>query len=724
MVILARRYWPKDCERSNCLYKAAMKHRIIFLTLIVVVLESVFTTCAGQSPAARPTAQEMQAAERWVKQHLSARAEPPFSFVYGGKASAAMLGKWKVKRETRKLDKLRTGHTITYNDKETGLSVRMEAVTYSEFSSVEWTLYFKNTGKQDTSILENIQALDSTFKTGLGAGDYRINYNHGCNQLITDFKPEVATLAVGSNLSLGCSGGRSSSALLLPPATVRANSTGVMPFFNLEKPDGNGIIIAVGWSGQWAATFTRTSADCMNVRAGMELTHLKLHPGEEIRTPSVVMLFWSGGDKIAGHNQWRRLVLDHYSPTPGGKEVSPPVAASPHGTVAFTGTTEANMIQAISNIVSNHLPVDTLWIDAGWYMCWSVPNVAPWNTVGTWDPDPTRYPNGMKPVADAAHSRGMRFLLWFEVERAVAGSWVANNHPEWLLGHNPLPADLAYQEPFMLVNFGNPAALAWAKDKISNMIRDVGIDIYRIDLNMDPLYYWRHNEPADRQGITEIQYITGWYDYLDTLVKNTPNLIIDNCAGGGRRLDIEMVKRAISLTPSDYLWEPTGEQSMNYALSLWLPWHGIGSVSLNPYDFISGMGASFVWAGDLYASNPSAWTKAAELLTKYKAIKGLYTGEFYPLTPYSTDNNVWMAWQYKRPSVGDGMVQAFRRADNGDAEVRFKLRGLDPGARYKVADFDAKHSATIPGRQLMEAGLVVKISDKPGAAVIFYERVK
>ncbi len=702
-----------------------MKHRIVFLTLIVVVFGSAFATYAGQSPVARPTAQEMAAAKKWVKENLSARAEPlPFSFVYGGKSSADMLGKWKVKKETRKLDKLRTGQTITYNDTDTGLSVRLEAVTYSDFPTVEWTLYFKNTGKEDTSILENIQALDSTFKTGLGAGDFRINYNHGCNQLITDFKPEVATLAVGFSLSLGCSGGRSSSALMLPPATVRANSTGVMPFFNLEKPDGSGIIIAVGWSGQWAAKFTKTSADCMNVRAGMELTHLKLHPGEEIRTPSVVMLFWSGGDKMVGHNQWRRLILDHYSPTPGGQQVSPTIAASPHGTIGFVDSAETNMIQGIKNCATNNLPIDTWWIDAGWYASWNLPGVAPWNTVGTWEPDLARYPNGMKPVADAAHARGFKFLLWFEVERAVAGSWVANNHPEWLLQHSPLPPDLAYQEQFQLVNFGNSNALAWAKAKFSRMVRDVGIDVYRIDLNMDPLYYWRNNEPSDRQGINEIKHIMGWYDYLDTLVRENPNLMIDNCAGGGRRLDIEMVKRSVSLTPSDYLWDPIGEQTMNYALSLWFPWHGIGSVSLNPYDFISGMGASFVWVGNFYTSDPSPWTTAAALLKKYKAIKGLYTGDFYPLMPYSTDNNVWMAWQYNRSSVGDGMLQAFRRADNGDAKVCFKLHGLDSGARYRVTDFDAKSSVTIPGRELLEKGMAVNIADKPGAAVILYERVK
>jgi alpha-galactosidase len=50
----------------------------------------------------------------------------------------------------------------------------------------------------------------------------------------------------------------------------------------------------------------------------MDSTHLYLHPGEQIRSPRVLILFWKG-DRDDAHNVWRRLILAHYSPTPGGK---------------------------------------------------------------------------------------------------------------------------------------------------------------------------------------------------------------------------------------------------------------------------------------------------------------------------------------------------------------------------------------------------------------------
>ena len=69
-------------------------------------------------------------------------------------------------------------------------------------------------------------------------------------------------------------------------------STLHLPFFNLELGSG-GVIGAIGWSGGWSASFQR-QRDGVRVRAGMERTHLTLHPGEEIRTPRILLLFWQG----------------------------------------------------------------------------------------------------------------------------------------------------------------------------------------------------------------------------------------------------------------------------------------------------------------------------------------------------------------------------------------------------------------------------------------------
>ena len=96
-------------------------------------------------------------------------------------------------------------------------------------------------------------------------------------------------------------------------------SNGTFPFFNVQQ-GARGVFVAIGWTGQWAASLRRDTNGSVRVQAGMELTHLRLHPGEAIRTPRILLLRWSG-DRIDAHNQFRRLLLAHYLPKLDGQPV-------------------------------------------------------------------------------------------------------------------------------------------------------------------------------------------------------------------------------------------------------------------------------------------------------------------------------------------------------------------------------------------------------------------
>jgi alpha-galactosidase len=315
----------------------------------------------------------------------------------------------------------------------------------------------------------------------------------------------------------------------------------------------------------------------------------------------------------------------------------------------------------------------------------------------------------MKPVADTAHSRGYKFLLWFEPERVTAGSWLDVNHPDWIFKNGG---------GWWLLNLGHPDALAWVKTKFSGMIGDIGIDCYRQDFNVFPLAKWRYGEASDRLGMNEIKHIMGLYEYLDYLLEQHPNLVIDNCASGGRRIDIEMMKRSIPLWRSDLCWVATPEQSMEYGLSYWLGLHGVGSTSLNKYDFRSGMGSTFSSAFN--HNDPSIWTTAIQLMKQYNEVRWIYKGDFYPLTPYSLSESNWMAWQFHRDDVNQGLVQAFRRSSSTTTGMTFKLQGLTPTATYSLKNYDSTTTTTALGSTLMNTGLYIPISSQPGSALIKY----
>ena len=101
-----------------------------------------------------------------------------------------------------------------------------------------------------------------------------------------------------------------------------------------------------------------------------------------------------------------------------------------------------------------------------------------------------------------------------------------------------------------------------------------------------------------------------------------------------------------------------------------------------------------------------------------------YWDDFWPLSPHSLDNSRWIAWQFDRPEAGEGVVQAFRRGDSPIRSMRYKLRALDPAARYRITDIDAPATAEASGRELLESGLAIDLGQKPSAAIVFYKRIE
>lgn len=99
-----------------------------------------------------------------------------------------------------------------------------------------------------------------------------------------------------------------------------------------------------------------------------------------------------------------------------------------------------------------------------------------------------------------------------------------------------------------------------------------------------------------------------------------------------------------------------------------------------------------------------------------------YFGDFYPLSKCSTEDDVWMAWQFHRPDLSSGLIQAFRRPNCPYESARYKLHGLDPNARYRVTDPDAPDAKQeFTGRELMETGLLVLAPGRPSATILTYQ---
>lgn len=673
------------------------KYTTLFLLLGVPL------AAAGWDPAA---SHDRASLERFVAAHVARTAPPPFTFIYAGKPSGSLIAKWKATTETKPAaDKTTT--TIIYSDNETGLRVTAAYTIYADLPAAEWVLKFKNEGRADTPIIQDVQACAAALD-GLPAGPMTLYRALGSNAARTDFAPVQDDLAVGAEVRFGPSAGRSS-------------DTTALPFFNIAG-QGQGIMAAVGWSGKWQAVVRRTAPRAVELQAGMAKTRFKLHPGEEVRSPSIALLFWKGVDRLAGHNLFRRFILAHHTPLINGRPVELPLS---HG-VGFGGpfpcneyvcATESYAVAMIDRLKQFGLEVENCWIDAGWYenatKNW-------WQGVGNWTVNRANFPRGLKPVTDAARQWGGKgFVVWFEPERVYEGTWLDREHPDWL---TKLPGS-----PNRLLNLGDPRALDWLTNHISNFIQTEGVTIYRQDFNFDPYPYWQAMDTANRVGIAEMKHIAGLYAYWDALLARNPGLMIDNCASGGRRIDLETTSRSVPLWRTDYSYfEPNGYQCHTYGLHLYLPSSGTGNNNPAKYNFRSSMNGAVVLGWELNGTYNNAsfnTSLAREDIAEFKSLRPYFRGDFYPLTEYSTSDEAWAVFQWDRPEERDGIILAYRRPQAAAATTAISPRELVPDADYEVSFEDYGITMFKTGRELA-GGLSIKIPEAPGSLLMKYRRVR
>jgi alpha-galactosidase len=410
-------------------------------------------------------------------------------------------------------------------------------------------------------------------------------------------------------------------------------------------------------------------------------------------------------------------MLAHNSPHIKGQSPPPLLSSCSGGFFPGLQCNEADERRFIDTFVREGIALDYWWMDAGWYPCGEG-----WPKVGTWEPDRDRFPNGLRAVSDHAHRQGIKLIVWFEPERVSPDTWLSQNHPEWILGG----------AQGGLLNLGDPAARAWLTEHIDRTIVEQGIDLYRQDFNIDPLPFWRANDAADRQGITEIRHVEGYLAFWAELRRRHPEMLIDSCASGGRRNDIETLRYAVPLLRSDYQsfqgdpgYAP-GNQCHTYGLASWIPYFGQGTYYNERqlrYSVRSHFCPAFGFCCDV--REPAVnWSAFLRLTQDWRAIADCLLGDYYPLTPYSLDNTAWIAWQFDVPERGSGVIQAFRRADSFYESARFRLHAVEPDARYRITDLDSGDARELSGQDLLETGLSVATTEAPAAVVILYSKIK
>ncbi|MCX6560749.1 MAG: alpha-galactosidase [Candidatus Aminicenantes bacterium] len=662
---------------------------------------------SSAAPLGRAADREIAANRQRAEAMFSAAASAalPFSFVYGGRPSASFIGSWASRVEDRAVDVGKRLRILTITDPTTGLEIRAFCTVYLDSAGLDWTLAFTNKGTVDTPVIEQLQALDVSIKPGPGPAPIWHGLK-GSRCADDDWQPFARALISGAKYEFGAENGRSS-----------ADS----PFFNIQY-GGGGVVTAVGWSGQWRGLIEAPAANGLRIAVHQQNLHTVLHPGESLRSPRILQLYWFGDDPDRACNLFRRTMLAHIVPHIDGRPITPPIAHLSTSFYEMNDSTEANVTAHLN--AAKGLGFEVFWLDAYWTKKGFPEGMGNYGFPITMAEPADRFPRGLKPISDAAHAAGMKFLVWFEPERVAAGTYLAESHPDWVVGG----------AKGGLFNLGNDEARAHMTAYLKAVIAAYGMDWLRIDYNIDPLPYWKAlDKDPNRGGMGEMRYIQGLYRMWDDLRTAFPRLMIDDCASGGRRIDLETMSRALPLWRSDNTCNMTDlkavtvraaatkNQLMSAGLNRYVPFSTCGQMGSDPYLFRSGFNGGISFAED---TRPADYPRAelAKGIAEGKRLRPYWFGDFYPLSPVTLKATDWCVMQYHRPAEGDGIVIAFRR-EQAASDFTVSPREIDPDGRFAVTwsyGYEVSERRILRGSELKQ--LRLHIDSLPGSVVVEYKK--
>ena len=277
-----------------------------------------------------------------------------------------------------------------------------------------------------------------------------------------------------------------------------------------------------------------------------------------------------------------------------------------------------------------------------------------------------------------------------------------------------------------------PESRKWLTDYIDVQVSAVHLDWTRWDFNIQPLSHGRKFDAPDRQGMTKIGYITGLYAMWDNLRARHPGMVIDLCASGGRRNDLESLMRGVPLWHSDMHCfgkpKPAADQLQSAGMFRWIPMHGSAMFELEPsYAFRSNLSTGNILvplcSKEAVANvEPAPDDPVLRTVALYKKVRPYLFGDFYPLFPHEFAETAWYGYQFHRSDLKAGMVVVFRREQCTQSETTVGLKGLVPDQKYELRNEDTPDVRVMTGQEL--AACPVSVPAPSSAVIMYYKAIE
>lgn len=468
---------------------------------------------------------------------------------------------------------------------------------------------------------------------------------------------------------------------------------------------------ALAWSGNWKLIGESTRDGRTRIHLGMNDYDfaLPLDPGEEISSPEAVFGYVADGFGAMSRtlHDWQR---DHVAPRRGHV---PPVVYNSWYATEFHVTADQQIALAHKAAV---MGVEMFVLDDGWFSG----RVNDHAGLGDWWVDETKFPGGLKRLCDAIHDLGMGFGLWIEPEMVNPDSELYRAHPDWVVHFPDRPRTTIRHQ--LMLNMARIDVQDYLIDILDRLLTENPIDFIKWDMNRSVTEPgWPDNTGEPRQ--IWIDHTKGVYRVWDTLRARHPEIIWENCAGGGGRLDLGLAARSEQAWVSDNVSAPARlhiQQGFSMifpagTMASWVCDDPTGRQSL-AFRFHRAMAGALGIGGNLTVWDDAALAEAAEHVATYKSIRDLVTfGDLYRLSDIAQSG---LSAPFFVGRDGTEAILILARLGEGRPHHPITIfpRGLHPNARYGVTERDD----VLTGAAWQARGLTIPIGPYQSELIRFW----
>ncbi|MDD7738844.1 MAG: alpha-galactosidase [Lachnospiraceae bacterium] len=484
------------------------------------------------------------------------------------------------------------------------------------------------------------------------------------------------------------------------------------PFLALVTPDTtqeHGEVYAMNfvYSGNFIAQAELTQFHQIRMVMGIHSEEFcwKLAPGETFVAPEAVMVYSSEGlGKMT--RSFHDFYRNHMIRSPY-KYKSRPVLINNWEATYFDFNTE-KLLAIAREAKANG--IEMLVMDDGWFGKRNLDD----SSLGDWEVNEEKITGGLAELVRQVNEIGLQFGIWFEPEMISPDSNLYRRHPDWAIqiqGRENTQSRAQY-----VLDLSRKEVRDYAYECVAKILRSAPIAYVKWDMNRQLSNLGSAKLEPDRQQELFHRYVLGLYEMQERLVTEFPDLLLENCSGGGARFDPGMLYYSPQIWCSDdtdaverlRIQEGT---AMIYPISAMgahvsdCPNHAVGRTT--PFETRGhvALAGTFGYELDITKISPEDRAQIPEQVAMYHKYNDLVReGDYYRIASYSR-NHMFDCYGVVRKDKEEALftyVQVMNRPNYHSRRIFFK--GLDPEKLYQIEG----EEGTYTGDVLMKAGYLVQ----------------